>query len=464
MTNSSENLTKPLLNEQELPVEQYPNQSRQVGHKKNYTSTDKSSSLITIEQYHQETSAFQRTHLQREVAATITDEILDGRVVELYRLGILSLTRKTIHSNLEHSGRTLMLKEEVLVAGFEKCCEITADHRQVWPELTGISELSRLVHYRLQPFTGWSERETRRFIKGFFLTISKELIELGQADALSEIGILHCLPERHIGLLADRISHADIFLESARLGTFHQELIGWDAIKTVSDAWEPLRNVCGTCHWTGSFNLLPELVQMGYSKKVLLQEVPAQQLEVPIAVFELVEDGKTSILVCSNGLRYLGSTSTNEERIGTEIVLSIPVSEFANNESFSDGSILEYAWIRRAIALTWVLLQSSKNKTLGKGAAICNEAPLDPTQTRLKSRPSISAILINDFDRIPNLRRCSSTMFNYKCILGITQSEFSENSLMPTRLQAMLERKGLAQEFRRSRPQLPSFAGQGYVV
>jgi hypothetical protein len=426
-------------------------------------TSEKLSTRITVDQYHHETSPVQRQQLQREIAATLTDELLDGRVIELYRLGALSLYKKTATKQEVANGRSLTLEEDWLIADFEKCLEITADHRQRWPELTTISELARLVHNRLQPLTGWSERESKRFVKGFFLALSLELVDFGHSDALSEIGTFFCIPQSGAGLLADQVLRSDIFLQSARLSTTKQALVSWEKTKISTNSWEPLIEKYGEPLWNGKFHLLPELVCMGYSKEALLREVPKHHLEVSLALFTYKAAGKTSFVLCSDGLRYL-TFETEPAAIGTELIVCLNDSEAGEIENPSDGSILEISWLRRVLALSWVLLQSNKEKKLRIGAVISNDTPIDVLSPALRSKPAASALLVNDFSEIPHPICTADGLFHYVTLVGLNQNEVSQFKAMPNSLKTLLNRKGWDQSFRRFRPSLPSFASNGYVV
>ncbi len=395
--------------------------------------TAASEGSITLREYLAAVTSAQRRILAKELAAEAVRRIEGGESIYLEGLGIAAPRRITapgVYTLAQH----FVLREEVRQhTVFEKCSELTGYHRQRYSPLCELKDLVKRIYARLplQMAVRWSENDLRRLLRGLMKHVIYEVVTKGCSRQLAPLGVFYALHNRQGSSVQDWYAGADIFLEAASCPAVESGPSRLLLIPELQDAWEPLRCVYGDPLAVLSIPLRPELQKLGYA--LAAESEP----EINVAVFERRVKHSRILLYCTEGLRRAAYQRGTKQ--GVELVFQACLPE---------DDLSAPAWPFKALALGWVLVQSSRSGAPRTGVGLGCEVPLSEDEpTRL------STIFSTEFSQIPRPCKCSDGPFSYLNLVGITEREaLLARTSSPAHLTILLRRRQLDQVTKLNRP------------
>ncbi|MCI5066506.1 hypothetical protein MRY87_12350 [bacterium] len=412
---------------------------------------------ISAKEFAESTSAAERELLRISLNEAMVHFLSLGKVVYLEKLGLF--IPKSSRERVSHQlGEDCVIRTETkLRISFEKCSELIPYHRERYPEIVETPELSRFIYARLplHQQTVWSEKVTRRFVRGLNRVIRDEVIVDGFSHQLSEVGELFALHNRQGDNPDDWFAGADLLLRPLLVVPLEAEIQSRRPQPALTSSWELLEAGLGTPLAQFQIDLAEELEALGYDRSTFTSMISGEQRILRIGTFLRKEGEKTRIIFCTDGLRE-GSLSRNESQsssadedlsIGSELVIQLPSQNiFREEESLSQdelGRACSSALLpRRMLTLGWILLQSSPDKAVPFGCGLSAEAPLDSHSSQL-----LTGIFSTPYRLIPlsqkYLREDGRTgWFQYVNIVGVTEDELRFSQLRsPQHLLSLLSCK-----------------------
>jgi hypothetical protein len=351
----------------------------------------------------------------RAIVDSIAELIRAGFPVYLEGLGILTSTIETQTRTYVVGSELRSRTEESVVLGFEKSREITAYHREQFPRLIDTKDLTPAVHAALPPEIGvrLSVREVRRRITSLARAIRESLTQRGFSDALAPLGELYALHNRQGESANDRFAGADIFMNSR----FSPRLKVSEAHRRerpiLENGWELCAAAYGTPLEKLELNLARELKSLGYTLSAADEAKFLTTRTIPVAVFQTgVVDGRPNLLYVTEGVRRLARSEGRPS--GNELTFQLSVAYPEER----GGKLAIPEWPTRALTLGWLLVLSSRSRTIKAGTGFAAEVPLIPD-----CDTELSAIFSTPYRPIRSPQLDREGEFTFVNLVGITAAE-----------------------------------------
>ncbi|MCB0311312.1 MAG: suppressor of fused domain protein, partial [Bdellovibrionales bacterium] len=278
------------------------------------------------------------------------------------------------------------------------------------------------------------------YIAGFMHFLKEEVVVRGISEMLSEIGIFYALHNRQGNSFQDWYAGADIFIK-----TQYQPLVKVGKSRLVErpvfqSPWEVFQAAFGL--ELQSFEVhLPEELQKLDPETAAESDLSTQQGQIAVAIFDTKQttrQGERVLLYCTDGIRKLHGQDGHKRIAGCEFVVQIAVTD----ES-SDFPV----WPNRFLTLAWLLLESSKSKSIRPGTGLSLDVPLTDTP-----ESPFRTIYTTRFAKLPSEQLCTDGPFYYLNITGIFEEEAEIlRSSSADHLTALLEHRNADQIFREER-------------
>ncbi len=411
---------------------------------------------VTREEYLKETTVEQRELLRTAINDSLLLLLRNQRAIFLEELGI-------IHADCINSQRAYIVsctqgacREELIRrVQFEKCDDSSAIDRNKFPNLVELAEFTSIVQAALPGDLSvlWSDRMLRRNIRGMIKDIREEVVSYGYSKQLSNLGTLSALHNRQGLTSRDWFAGADIFMANPL-----EERVKVSAPiiferPVLQNAWELLEAALGEPVHIFSIDVIKELQALGYE---MAADATSACKAIKVAAFELPQsqsDEKVYIY-CTDGLRKQRAiskerTSDAPEELGagSEFVFQLAVPQRNLQLVSPEDAQGAPTWPGRPITMAWVLLQSSRSKTLKVGAGLSTDLPLRP-----RTESDLNTIFVTPFSMARNEMLSEDGPFRYLNILGVSHTEAQlARDVSPDFLINLLERRGLDQITRPSR-------------
>jgi len=412
--------------------------------------------------------------LRYELNAALDFYLSRDTPVYLEGLGIIFPEIHTEQKQTILGNKITLYSETFRTLVFEKCYELISLHREKFAGIVETKDLIQRIYPRLPIFISskWDERAIRRSFRALVDSIKREVIETGYSKEIKSVGDILCLHNRQGETFSEWYAGADIFIKSnmrqlissCRLGSFERPVL--------NNAWELLEAAFGPPIATAEIDVAKELADLGYDASLLPTDAAPK---IPVAHF-IVDtesaitrtattgtDGKGTHLFCTNGLRFLGTSTSSqnaEMQFGNEIVFQ--TTSRARDGLLADSAdasqILQTAM--RPLTVAWMLLQSSRSKTIKPGAGLTVDVPLFPQARNASSsksggRGDINMIFAVPFHLIRGEQFTTLGAFSYVNIMGITEDEGAlATSYSGDYLTTLLDHKNLTRGTPLSRPSI----------
>ncbi|RIL10226.1 MAG: hypothetical protein DCC75_04850, partial [Proteobacteria bacterium] len=200
---------------------------------------------------------------------------------------------------------------------------------------------------------------------------------------------------------------------------------------SLDNAWEILRAAFGDP--LALLDICPrtELGKLGLAEH--LTEFHEELVPFKIAVFKDYGSEKAecgSLIYCSDGLRNLGIQHSqlrgHTSGIGCELVFQLRSDKNSQSACQTLGSSAVPSWPSRALAMGWLLIQSSRSKLLEYGHGLSSGLALDGSDNF-----PVRSIFSLPFQRISLPQGCHGGEFCYVNLVGITNGEAELVSAQP---------------------------------
>ena len=338
--------------------------------------------------------------------------------VYLNGFGILFTKPHSQDRSYQKCSSLIVRKENYRTIEFEKCASITNFHRQTYPGLIELKELSEriLALLPIEQAAPINEKIIRARLSVLIGDVLSETVIKGCSNLLSSIGTFYALHNRQGNSLEDWFAGSDIFISS----NFAQPIsVGKCIVRErpiLESAWELLGAAFGEPLIKLKINLTKELKELGYDISELPNDVSS---EIPVAIFQSYsKKDKTHLLIYStDGLRTQGITAKRTKGFGTEMVFQLPVTTpFSHQDK---KQLLDIPrWPLRPLVMGWILMQSSSAKVLKAGLKIREESSLIPNFDS-----DLSAIFCTQFSTFKEEQLSTEGSFFFVNIVGITGDE-----------------------------------------
>jgi len=382
-------------------------------------STSPSEKLPTSEKHQslllKETTTEERGILRQELSKALAYFLSRQQGVYLEGFGILIPVKERKEHTFPADLSFAIQKIESLSVCFEKCLELTGYHRDKFPGLVENGELASRIYPRL-PFLfqlKHSERILGRFLKALILSIRNEVIVDGVSLQLEDLGSLYSLHNRQGQTIHDWFAGSDVFLVAKFKEVLKAEQPRVLELPLLESAWEILDAAYGERVSQSEIQITKELFRLGYSQSDL--DLP-KDLEYPtfsVAAYRMPTESKevTRLLFCTDGLRHSGingqtNTTSSEITVQAELPGEINLKQDLPN------------WPIDVICLGWLLLQSSKTKSLQPQMVLSTDTVIGSP----KANP-MRSILTVPLKGISLPQRTSDGFFYYINVTGITDDE-----------------------------------------
>ncbi|MCB0330410.1 MAG: hypothetical protein KDD70_12125 [Bdellovibrionales bacterium] len=416
---------------------------------------------ITPTDYMNETTAADREALREALNKSAFHFLSLSRAVYLESLGIVFPILSEERSSHQLGNRYAIREETVIRFLFEKCGELIAFHKEKHQSLVELPELAEhlYAHLPIEYQIRWDEKMVRRLLRGLCQSIRTEVVVDGYSGQLSYLGDLFALHNRQGENATDWFAGANILLYPRKSVPVRTRIRSHYEQPVLESAWELLEAGFGPQLTTFTLHLADELEQLGYDKETFTSQLPEEAQTFQVGAF--VQDSGTQdevIVFCTDGLREIanpekikGSDATcSSEIFGCELITQIRRSDLIAESNYSqehdDLELLEIAaresaFVRRLLAMAWILLQTRKDKTLRPGLGFSSEG------SRLSDRKGgISGIFTTQYNKISLTQRACNGRFAYVNILGVTEDELRFSELRSAEhLEALLQCKMLDQ-------------------
>jgi len=412
-----------------------------------HSETDRKPSIRTVprrrsaQDFKNDTTQSERDLLSKEISRAIVGFLDDDRPVYLEGFGIISFTKKTEWISRTHGSSMLVRQETARELQFEKCSELVSFQRSRFGRIVETYELCQLLYPRLslEMQIKWSEADLRSLLRGFMQNLLKEVIISGRSQQLESLGVFYSLHNRQGNKLSDWFAGADVFLAP----TYRPILkIGASRLlprPVLESSWEIFEASYGKPLQVIKLNLAKELGDLDMRSENL------PSLEIQVAVFEKPsKSGERRLLYCSDGIRRLHSSLGANQHLGHEFI----VQTVSDLNMSAPGIESVPVWPTRLITLAWLLLESSKSKSVRLGAGLSLGTPLVGSQD-----PSLKSIFTTRYSAIGFEQLCAEGRFNYLNLIAINddESEIARN-YGAEHLLALLKYRKIDQEIRLKRP------------
>lgn len=378
---------------------------------------------ITQDEFIRATSPRDRETLREALNESVQFMLDSDRAVYLDGFGIVYPEYDTqIVSHSLSNTRAFVRKETRLTAGFEKCYDLVSFHREKYPGIAETKDIAGRIYPRLslEHQVRWSERDTCRYLRGLIRSIRDEVIIDGISKQLGPVGDFFSLHNRQGDSPESWFAGADIYLKSNCTTLVAIEPGRTYELPVLTDSWELLTAAYGAPVFTFEVSLSEELEALGYTSEDMLQPVN-ESLKIGVFRSCCDDSGKHRLIYCTDGIRLFGSDIRGTTP-GNEFVFQTPCSHAPVKQS--DIPL----WPARALVMGWLLLQSSKTKTVEYGAGLSSDAPVNcqtaPGMDDIDLPTGVmTAIFATPFElsRIP--QRTESGCFRYINLVGITEDE-----------------------------------------
>jgi len=353
-------------------------------------------------------------NLTHALVESIEDLLRAGFSVVLDGFGILTPEISATERSYTIDGKQVRRWEESLSVSFDKCREVTAFHRERFPRLIDTKDLARATHLALPCEDGlrYTERAVRRRIVALARALRTQVIERGFSSALAPLGDFYALHNRQGETLNDRFAGADIFITPR----FLRRLRVGDARRfdrpTLEHAWEIFEAAYGAPIGRLRLDLGEELRALGYSLSPAEEAQFLGERHIEVGVFRTGErEGKPILTYVTDGVRRL---SRGKNTVGNELTFQLPVSRL----DARDGTASIPTWPTRALTLGWLLVLSSRSRTVAPGVGFSADAPLIPD-----CDTDLCAVFTTPFQSIRTPQRDTDGEFSFINIVGITTTE-----------------------------------------
>ncbi len=384
------------------------------GHTDGSSITPKSK-RITAKEFEHETCESERLEFVKALTSQTSDLLAANRCVYLEGFGILFPSKQVASTRTEFNGRVLLRSVTLRGAKFEKCSELVNYQAQRYPQIVDTPELCQLGYVRL-PLSmqfKWSEGQARRLFCGLINKVLREVIISGSSKTLGQLGIFYASHNRQGATLADWFAGADIFFESAEPATIKVGACHLTDPLVLRDSLELLEAGFGTPLQKFTLNLRDQLAKLGSSYN--LDRDASYQPEVSVAVFAKdLPNNEKRLFYCTEGMRALHA-DTRAGKPGAEFVAQVSIVPESPSSPGMDSIPL---WPLRALTLAWLLMESSKTKTVKVGAGLSLGCRIQEDNSCDQK-----TILISNFSLCPTTQTCENGSFNYYSICGLCDDE-----------------------------------------
>lgn len=354
------------------------------------------------------------TTLSHALVESITDFLRAGFSVEIDGFGIVSPQTTSAERSYSVEGSQVRRWEETLSLSFDKCREVTAFHRERFPRLIDTKDLARATHLELPCDEGLrlNERATRRRIVALFRTLKTEVIERGYSGALAPLGDFYALHNRQGETLNDRFAGSDIFLVPRFTRRIRLSETRRFERPILEHPWEIFEAAYGTPAGKLRIDLGVELRALGYTFSPEEETQFLGEKFIEVGVFVTGErDGKPLLTYVTSGVRRLAQGKGGG---GNELTFQLPVS----HDSTTPSQTALPEWPTRALTLGWLLVLSSRSRTIPPGVGFSADAPLIPD-----CDTDLCAVFTTPFHSIRTPQRDTEGEFSFINIVGITTTE-----------------------------------------
>jgi hypothetical protein len=226
---------------------------------------------------------------------------------------------------------------------------------------------------------------------------------------LPRLGDFFALHNRQGTSVIDWFAGADLFIRSAYRQTLFVEPTRLSARPILQSSWELLEAAYGPPACTLELDLLEQLTELGYDAEALQTGLADKDRKIPVGVYLRLE-APQALIYCTDGLRRLAAQA-GAIRSGSELVFQLAL---ANQDH--DGVVPD--WPLRALALGWILIQTTKSKSIKVGAAIACDQPLIPN-----GDSELHCVLATQFAAVKTEQLSADGAFSYVNLIGICRNE-----------------------------------------
>lgn len=383
----------------------------------------KTRNLVNSDNVLSEISEDELKALQISLDASIVKFIDANIPVYLERLGIIF---PEISSRIKVKcirDKNMIYHESIKSLNFEKCYDLVTYHKEIYKGVVSTKELAADISMHLPSFIKWDEKKLQRYIRALVLLIKKDLICNGGSRCLESVGTFYSLHNRQGQNLSDWFAGADIFVDPHYRKTISITENKIFQKPVFLTAWELLQAEFGKPIKTCRLDLLSELYQIEGEQKLNLDQFRSKfsaQINpnyIDFAVFKVEQvlgGSKERYLFCTDGIRKLVK---DPNVAGTEFIFQVEIDRLDREQAkLIDSGVENIA--NRAFALAWILLNSSKAKTLRLGMGLESPLPLFK-----QTQSPIDAIFCTKFSRATTEQLSPEGKFIYFNIAGITEDE-----------------------------------------
>ncbi|MBX7143815.1 MAG: suppressor of fused domain protein [Oligoflexia bacterium] len=345
--------------------------------------------------------------LRRMLSRATLQFIAQDVAVYLEGFGIL-IPDLVSHQRVKHvADRVLVQTETFRSLRFEKCGDLVAFHREKFGSIVETKEICELMYQQL---SRWSERELRVITRGLLQQLRQGVVTNGHNHDFPEIGEFFALHNRQGSTLSDWFAGSDIFVRPTYRQTLVVEPSRMMQRPVLHSSWEILEAAYGPPACILQLDLIKELGGLGYEQEALTQSLAPADRTIPVGVFVRLESPQALIYV-TDGLRRLAA-DVAPGKVGSELVFQLGLAH-------TEGAFSAIPdWPLRPLTLGWILIQSSRSKSLRPGAGLACGSPLIP-----QSDSELESVFTTQFAPVRNEQLSTCGEFTFANIVGITADE-----------------------------------------
>lgn len=366
---------------------------------------------VSAETFLSETTSNERDILRFELNCALQHFLEFDRPIFLEGLGIVFPSAVERMRGYPHNDLLVVRREMIRRISFEKCEDVVALNGASFPNMVQTRELAQRVYPRLPMgfHLAWSEQGMRSLLRGYILHVRENLIQRGFSNELSAFGTIYALHNRQGQVAADRFAGADIVLHPRKAQVLRVLESKVFERPVMAHAHEPLEAAHGPAKAIATIDFQRILKDMD----LVPPETATCASQFEVGAFVLQEGAANpQWLLCTNGMRHLSQSSGRSPR--TELTVQLPRAEAPSASDLLQPDSIAL----RILALGWLLLCSSKTKTLKAGVGLNIGAPLataKPSQLHAilttRTRPLFGPYLAEDGE------------YNYINLVGISEQE-----------------------------------------
>lgn len=303
--------------------------------------------------------------------------------------------------------RVFVQMETFRTLRFEKCGDLVAFHREKFGTIVETKEVCEIMYQQL---TRWPERELRTLTRGLIQNLRSDVVTNGHSNMLAELGEFFALHNRQGASLLDWFAGSDIFIRSSYRQTLVVEPSRTMPRPTLHSSWEILEAAYGPPACILQLDLIKELGELGYDQETLTQSLAPADRTIPVGVFVRLESPQ-ALIYATDGLRRLAADSA-PGKLGSELVFQLGLA-------YTDGAFSVIPdWPLRPLTLGWILIQSSRSKSLKPGAGLACGSQLIP-----HSDSELESVFTTQFAPVRTEQLSTCGEFAFINIVGITADE-----------------------------------------